>query len=108
MPGPLAYWGRRDLMAVDQTTVGSGPTKEGEFSIEQRGIQPVPTSSRYGRVWRVFTVWFAPQVSPPPFYIGALAAFVGLGFWPGLLAIVVANVIGTPPVAAFATRGPPT
>jgi len=97
-------------MAVDTVAAGSGPTREGEFTVEQRGIQPVPDSSRYGRVFRLFTVWFAPQISPPPFFIGALAAaeFIGLGFWPAFFAIIVGNVVGTLPVAALATWGPQT
>src|SRR6266511_266659 len=95
-------------MAVDAIAAGSGPTREGEFSVEQRGIQPVPESQRYGRVFRVFTVWFAPQISPPPFFIGALCVAFGLGFWPGLFSLIVANIVGTAPVAWLATWGPTT
>ncbi len=93
---------------VPASSTHEGPTREGELVIERRGIEPVPPNGRYGRVSRVFTVWFAPQISPPPFFIGALVAALGLSFSQGVFALVVANIVGTAPVAALATWGPKT
>ncbi len=98
----------QDTAAAATAVTQEGPTREGELVIERRGMAPVPESARYGRVSRTFTVWFAPQVSPPPFFIGALVAAIGLSFWWGVIALIVANIIGTIPVGILATWGPKT
>jgi NCS1 family nucleobase:cation symporter-1 len=41
-----------------------GPVRENQVSIEQRGLAPVPESERYGRTFRIFTVWLSPQFTP--------------------------------------------
>jgi nucleobase:cation symporter-1, NCS1 family len=86
------------------------PTREGDLSIEGRGIEPIPESARYGSIGRVFTVWFTPNLVPAAFFIGTLAAadFLQVGFVTGLLAIIVGNFIGSALVGALATMGPAT
>ena len=84
------------------------PQGEGDLSIEGRGIEPIPDDARYGSLNRVFTVWFTPNLVPAAFFVGTLAAadFIGLGWWAGLAAIVVGNVIGAGLVGIMAAMGP--
>ncbi len=86
------------------------PTREGDLSIEGRGIEPIPESARYGSINRVFTVWFTPNLVPAGFFIGTLAAadFLQVGFVTGLLAIIVGNLVGSVLVGALSTMGPAT
>jgi nucleobase:cation symporter-1, NCS1 family len=84
------------------------PHGEGDLSIEGHGIEPIPESARYGSLLRVFTVWFTPNLVPAAFFVGTLAAIVGLGWWTGILAILVGNLIGAGLVAMLATMGPRT
>ena len=60
-------------MAVQALTRDSMPKGEGDLSIEGHGIEPIPESARYGAVWRLFTVWFTPNLVPAAFAIGVLA-----------------------------------
>jgi NCS1 family nucleobase:cation symporter-1 len=84
------------------------PTREGDFTIEAHGMEPIPESARYGSVGRVFTVWFTPNLVPAAFFIGTLvtADFLKLGFMTSLLAIIVGNVVGSYFVALLSTMGP--
>ena len=86
------------------------PTREGDLSVEGHGMDPIPASSRYGSVTRVFTVWFTPNLVPAAFFLGTLAAagFIGLGFWTAFAAIVVGNLVGSVLVGLLATMGPRT
>ena len=87
---------------------GAMPTREGDFTIEAHGMEPIPESARYGSVSRVFTVWFTPNLVPAAFFIGTLVTldFLKLGFVTSLLAIVVGNVVGSYFVALLSTMGP--
>ena len=89
---------------------GDMPAREGDFSIEGRGIEPIPESARYGSINRVFTVWFTPNLVPAAFFIGLLAAadFLQVGFVSGLIAIIVGNLLGSALVGWLATMGPAT
>ena len=86
------------------------PSREGDLTIEGHGMEPIPVSARYGSVNRLFTVWFSPNLVPAAFFVGTLAAadFIGLGWWAGLAAIVVGNVIGAGLVAYISAMGPQT
>ncbi|MEO8462181.1 MAG: cytosine permease [Chloroflexota bacterium] len=90
--------------------MGDMPTREGDLTIESRGIEPIPEASRYGSVNRVFTVWFTPNLVPAAFFIGLLAAapFLQVGFTTGLIAIVVGNLIGATLVGLLSQMGPAT
>ena len=93
----------------EDTGTSTMPRGEGDLTIEGHGIEPVPVSARYGSTYRVFTVWFTPNLVPAAFAIGTLAvAVAGLGFWTGLAAIVVGNVISAALVGALAVMGPRT
>lgn len=85
-----------------------GPARENDVSVELRGLEPVPGAERYGRPFRIFTMWLSPQFTPSALFIGVLAASLGLSFWQGLPAIVIGNIIGALVVAALCTWGPRT
>ena len=96
--------------SIPGTMPGAGamPTREGDFTIEAHGMEPIPETARYGSVRRVFTVWFTPNLVPAAFFIGTLVTldFLKLGFVTSLLAIVVGNVVGSYFVALLSTMGP--
>lgn len=87
---------------------GHRPSGSGDLSVETHGIAPVPEDQRYGRPGRMFTVWFAPQVTMTGVFTGTLAIALGLGFWLGLLAMTIGTVLGSLPVAYLCTWGPRT
>jgi NCS1 family nucleobase:cation symporter-1 len=93
-------------MVVEAMTRDTMPSGEGDLSIEGHGIEPIPAAARYGSVYRLFTVWFTPNLVPAAFALGALCAILGLGFVTGFLAIIVGNVIGGAVVAILGTMGP--
>lgn len=95
-------------MATVEAVRDTMPRGEGDLSIEGHGIEPIPAAARYGSTYRVFTVWFTPNLVPAAFAIGTLAAadFIGLGWWTGLAAIVLGNVISAALVGALAVMGP--
>lgn len=87
---------------------GHRPTAAGDLSVETHGIAPIPEAGRYGRPGRMFTVWFAPQITITGVFTGTLAITLGLGFWLGLLAMTIGTVIGSLTVAYLCTWGPRT
>ena len=88
----------------------SGPTSGSDLAIEWRGLQPVPASSRFGRPRELIPFWFALQLFPVAFFIGAVGAeaFIGLSFWQGALAIVIGSALGAAIVASLSVMGPRT
>ncbi|KWX56636.1 cytosine permease [Mycobacterium sp. NAZ190054] len=87
---------------------GHRPSGAGDLSVETHGIAPVPADHRYGSAGRLFTVWFAPQVNMTGVFTGTLAIVLGLGFWLGLLAMVIGTVLGSLVVGYLSTWGPRT
>ncbi len=87
---------------------GARPSKHGDMTVETQGMSPIPEGERYGASWRNFTVWFASNLQMSGVFTGTLAVTLGLGFWPGFLAIVIGIVLGALPVAYLATWGPKT
>ena len=87
---------------------GRMPTHAGDFAVETHGIAPVPVGNRYGTARRLFTVWFAPQINLTVVFSGTLAVGLGLGFWLGLLAMVIGTVTGSLVVGYLSTWGPRT
>ena len=90
------------------TYTGRMPTRAGDLAVETHGIAPVPPANRYGTARRLFTVWFAPQVNMTVVFSGSLAVMLGLGFWLGMLAMVIGTVLGSLAVAYLSTWGPRT
>lgn len=87
---------------------GNRPAAAGDLSVETHGIAPIPEDQRYGTAKRMFTVWFAPQVNMTGVFTGTLAILLGLGFWLGLLAMVIGTVLGSLVVGYLSTWGPRT
>ena len=90
------------------TFTGHRPTGAGDLSVETHGIAPIAEDQRYGRPSRLFTVWFAPQVNMTGVFTGTLAIALGLGFWLGMLAMVIGTVLGSLVVGYLSTWGPRT
>jgi nucleobase:cation symporter-1, NCS1 family len=87
---------------------GVRPTRTGDLVLEGQGMAPIPEDHRYGGVYRMFTVWFTPNMELSGVFAGTLAVVFGLGFGLGLVAIVVGTIIGSLPVAILCTWGPKT
>jgi nucleobase:cation symporter-1, NCS1 family len=98
------------VAATDELGIfdGARPRRRGDLVVETQGMAPIPADARYGTVWRMFTVWFTPNMELSGVFAGTLAALFGLGFWPGLVAIIAGTVIGSVPVALLCTWGPQT
>ena len=90
--------------------MGDMPAHEGDLTIEAHGIEPIPESARYGSINRVFTVWFTPNLVPAAFFIGLLASadFLQVGFFTGLIAIIIGNLLGSALVGWLSAMGPST
>ena len=89
---------------------GVMPSREGETVLEMHGMAPIPQDNRYGRLHRIFTVWFTPNLVPAGFFIGTLgtASYIGVGFALGVVAIVIGTVLGGLLVSILGTWGPVT
>src|SRR6201995_2796008 len=87
---------------------GRTPSGAGDLSVETHGIAPIPLDRRDGTPRRLFSVWFAPQVNMTGVFTGPLAITLGLGFWLGLLAMVIGTVLGSLVVGYLSTWGPRT
>jgi NCS1 family nucleobase:cation symporter-1 len=89
---------------------GAMPSAEGQLVLEMHGMAPIPVENRYGRVHRIFTVWFTPNLVPSAFFIGTLAtaSYIGLGFLWGAIAIVLGTLIAAVVLAYLSTWGPRT
>ncbi len=96
--------------AADELRVYEGvrPTHTGDLALEGQGMAPIPEDQRYGGVYRMFTVWFTPNMELSGVFAGTLAVVFGLGFGLGLTAIVIGTIIGSLPVAILCTWGPKT
>jgi NCS1 family nucleobase:cation symporter-1 len=97
-------------LAADELAVyeGARPSRVGDLALESQGMAPIPADARYGGLHRMFTVWFTPNMQLSAVFAGTLAVVFGLGFWPGLLALVTGTIIGSLPVALMCTWGPRT
>jgi NCS1 family nucleobase:cation symporter-1 len=93
---------------TEATFTGHSPARSGDLSVETHGIAPIREDQRYGSPARLFSVWFAPQVNMTGVFTGALAITLGLGFWLGLLAMVIGTVLGSLVVGYLSTWGPRT
>jgi NCS1 family nucleobase:cation symporter-1 len=93
---------------TESTFSGNRPSGAGDLSVETHGITPITEEQRYGTPGRLFTVWFAPQVNMTGVFTGTLAIAFGLGFWLGLLAMVIGTVLGSLVVGYLSTWGPRT
>jgi NCS1 family nucleobase:cation symporter-1 len=93
---------------TEPTFIGHRPSGAGDLSVETHGIAPIAEDQRYGTPRRLFSVWFAPQVNMTVAFTGTVAIVLGLGFWLGLLAMVIGTVLGSLAVGYLSTWGPRT
>ncbi|MER5875237.1 cytosine permease [Streptomyces sp. NPDC001910] len=84
---------------------GSMPAAPGDLRVEGHGIEPVPESNRYGGPWRLFTVWFAPNLTMTGVFTGTIGVALGLDFRTALAAVVLGTVVGALPTAYLSTWG---
>ncbi|MFD9585395.1 MULTISPECIES: purine-cytosine permease family protein [unclassified Streptomyces] len=84
---------------------GSMPASPGDLRVEGHGIEPVPESNRYGGPWRLFTVWFAPNLTMTGVFTGTIGIALGLDFRTALAAVVLGTVVGALPTAYLSTWG---
>ncbi|MEV6019879.1 MULTISPECIES: cytosine permease [unclassified Streptomyces] len=84
---------------------GRMPAAPGDLRVEGHGIEPVPESNRYGGAGRLFTVWFAPNLTMTGVFTGTIGIALGLDFTTALAAVVLGTVLGALPTAALSTWG---
>ncbi|MFD5519516.1 purine-cytosine permease family protein [Streptomyces sp. NPDC127066] len=84
---------------------GRMPAAPGDLRVEGHGIEPVPESNRYGGAGRLFTVWFAPNLTMTGVFTGTIGIALGLDFGTALAAVVLGTVIGALPTAYLSTWG---
>lgn len=61
------------------------------FSIETHGVNTIPQEDRHGQPKELFFVWAAANTNYIYLILGSLVVSFGLGFWPAVVAIVVAH-----------------
>ncbi|MHB9755776.1 purine-cytosine permease family protein [Streptomyces sp. BYX5S] len=84
---------------------GRMPAAAGDLSVEAHGIEPVPEGNRYGGPGRLFSVWFAPNLTMTGVFTGTVGIALGLDFATALAAVVVGTLIGAVPTAYLGTWG---
>ncbi|MFI9645463.1 purine-cytosine permease family protein [Streptomyces sp. NPDC052040] len=99
VPGGLPADARRAVFD------GRMPSAPGDLRIEGHGIEPVPESNRYGGAGRLFTVWFAPNLTMTGVFTGTIGISLGLDVTTALVAVVLGTVLGAVPTACLSTWG---
>ncbi|GAA5037519.1 purine-cytosine permease family protein [Streptomyces siamensis] len=84
---------------------GRMPSAPGDLRVEGHGIEPVPEGNRYGGAGRLFTVWFAPNLTMTGVFTGTIGVALGLDFGTALAAVVLGTVLGALPTAYLSTWG---
>ena len=96
-------------MTIEESAFrGRMPARPGDLTVERHGIEPVPESNRYGRSARLFTVWFAPNLTMTGVFSGTVGVTLGLDFWTALTAMVLGTIVGAVPAAYLGTWGSQT
>ncbi|MFG2384047.1 purine-cytosine permease family protein [Streptomyces avermitilis] len=95
------------LPADGRRTVFDGrmPAAPGDLRVEGHGIEPVPENNRYGGAGRLFTVWFAPNLTMTGVFTGTIGIALGLDLATALAAVVLGTVVGAVPTAYLSTWG---
>ena len=117
-PGPLERdpavaldEGDDDVLSLEAAQLARGRPPEAvgrDLRVEARGIAPVPESNRYGGPGRLFTVWFAPNLTMTGVFTGTIGVTLGLGLRAALAAVVLGTLIGAVPTAYLGTWGSQT
>jgi nucleobase:cation symporter-1, NCS1 family len=78
----------------------------GGLALERHSIEPIPSSERHGRVWNLFTLWFASNLQINAVVTGALAVYVGLDLTWAIISILIGNLVGALFMAYHSVQGP--
>ncbi|QLJ12602.1 cytosine permease [Pseudomonas putida] len=76
------------------------------MEIENRGIEFIPLSERYGHPRRLFTMWFSANMQVTTLVVGTLGVIAGLNLLWTFVALILGNLIGTIFMAAHSAQGP--
>ena len=75
--------------------------------IESIGIEHVPKGKRHGSAGRIFTLWFAANLTIADYVIGVIiTVFLGMSFAQAIPILIVGNVLGGLLVGLSAAMGP--
>jgi NCS1 family nucleobase:cation symporter-1 len=74
--------------------------------IEQKGIEFIPLSERYGSPQRLFTIWFSTNLTILCLTVGTPGISAGLSLKWTLIGLVIGNALGTVFMAAHSAQGP--
>jgi NCS1 family nucleobase:cation symporter-1 len=81
-------------------------TEDKVVSVEQIGIEHVPSGRRHGSPGRVFTLWFAANLTIADYVIGVLVGDFGLTVLQAIPVLVLGNVLGGLVLGLSASMGP--
>jgi NCS1 family nucleobase:cation symporter-1 len=93
---------------AERASTGPDVAREPSFrlGVEQRGIEFIPATHRYGTPRRLFTVWFGVNLSILCLTVGTLGVYAGLPLGWTCLALTLGNITGTIFMAAHSAQGP--
>src|ERR1700684_4507793 len=74
--------------------------------IEKRSIDYVPCAERHGKVWHLWTVWFAGDANLATLAVGVLGITLGGNLLWTTVAVVLGCALGTFFMAFHSTQGP--
>ena len=101
---PTSCTGTTDALRLRRARCPPRPATCGS---RRRGIAPVPEANRYGGPGRLFTVWFAPNLTMTGVFTGTVGIALGLDFRTALAAVVFGTVVGAVPTAVSRHLGQP-
>jgi NCS1 family nucleobase:cation symporter-1 len=93
---------------MNSDTVQAVVVTDNVGSIEQHGIDPIPSKDRHGSAFELFKLWVGANVNYVVIVTGAFALSVGVTFTQSILAILVGNLIGCLMVGLTSIQGPRT
>ncbi|WP_188332291.1 purine-cytosine permease family protein [Alicyclobacillus suci] len=76
------------------------------FVVEPHGIEHIPENKRYGRVTKLFNVWFASNLHLSTWTIGTLGITLGLNVIGAITAILAGTALGAIAVGVNTAMGP--
>lgn len=77
--------------ALGRDAAESRVASDEAFSIETHGVDTIPLTDRHGHPKELFFVWAAANTNYIYLILGSLVISFGLGFWPAVVAILVAH-----------------
>ncbi|GHA15681.1 allantoin permease [Streptomyces spiroverticillatus] len=84
------------------------PSASSAFTVEQRGIDAVPTAERHGKPIRLLWLWAGTNTTVFTVVYGALVVSFGLSFVQAVALIVIGNLLGFAVTGLTSLQGPAT